>query len=111
MHMKINTVLAVLLLGITSFQTSRHKDYVPDKATAIKIAEAVWLPIYGQRIYKELPFQVTLQGDTLWVVTGTSNPKSGYDSITKTVTVHFGGASYIEISRNDGKILAVDHPK
>ena len=29
-------------------------DYVPNKNTAIKIAEAIWLPIYGESIYRKI---------------------------------------------------------
>ena len=29
---------------------SNSKDLVPTKETAIKIAEAIWLPIYGEKI-------------------------------------------------------------
>jgi len=109
--MKIKIVLGVLFLGLSAFQIGGNTNYVPDKATAIKIAEAVWLPIYGQRIYKELPFQATLQGDTLWVVTGTLNGPHGYDSATGRLTVTVGGVAYIEICKRDGKILIVEHGK
>ena len=38
------------------FLNLKNKNYVPDKITAIKIAEAVWLPIYGNSIYEKKPF-------------------------------------------------------
>lgn len=34
--------------------------FVPDAATAKKIAEAVWLPIYGKKVLSEKPYQATL---------------------------------------------------
>lgn len=72
--------------------------YVPDKTTAIKIAEAIWLPIYGNKIFNNKPFIADLRGDSVWVVQGTL--KSGK-----------GGVPYIEIQKSDCKILKVIHEK
>lgn len=74
-------------------------DYVPDAETAKKVAEAIWLPIYGNKIYSEKPYVVSLKGDSVWVVTG---------SISKNKT---GGVAYIEIRKSDCKILKVIHGK
>lgn len=71
--------------------------FVPDEKTAIKIAEAIWYPIYGDDIYDEKPFKAELK-DGVWVVRGTLN----YD---------VGGVAYIEIQKNDCKILKVTHGK
>ena len=73
-------------------------DLIPNAKTAIKIAEAVWLPIYGKKIYKEKPFIAKLNSSKIWIVEG-----SVYG--TK------GGAAYIEIQKKDGKILKVYHEK
>ena len=44
--------------------------FVPDSATAVRIAVAAWIPIYGEsRIMAEKPFAATLQ-DSVWTVTG-----------------------------------------
>ena len=72
--------------------------YVPDSTTAIKIAEAVWLPIYGQHIYDERPFVSELKIG-IWTVHGTLPENSE------------GGTAEIEISQQDGKILKVIHYK
>ena len=58
--MKKNQILLVILLILITnlivvSENSRNcikpKDgFVPDKETTIKIAEAVWYPIYGERI-------------------------------------------------------------
>jgi len=45
--------------------------FVPDEATAVRIAEAVWLPIYGEAIAAKKPFKATLQGG-VWFVNGTA---------------------------------------
>jgi len=72
--------------------------FVPDKSTAIKIATAVWFPIYGERIYKKKPYKIKLLKG-IWIVEG---------SMSKDVE---GGVPYIEIQKKDGKILKVSHGK
>ena len=74
-------------------------DYVPDKETAIKIAEAIWYPIYGEMIFEEKPFVARLKNPGVWIVEGTFK----YDV--------FGGVAYIEIQKKDCKILKVTHGK
>ncbi len=71
--------------------------FVPDEKTAIKIAEAIWYPIYGNEIFEEKPFKAELK-DSVWIVRGTLN----YD---------VGGVAYIEIQKRDCKILKVTHGK
>ena len=43
---------------------------VPDNETAIRIAEAIWIPIYGDEIYERKPFIAELIGDSVWAVAG-----------------------------------------
>ena len=71
--------------------------FVPDENTAIKIAEAIWYPIYGDDIFDERPFKAELK-DSIWVVRGTLN----HD---------VGGVAYIEIQKRDCRILKVAHGK
>jgi NTF2 fold immunity protein len=72
--------------------------FVPDAATAARIAEAVWIPLYGEkRISLEKPFKVSLHGD-VWTVTGKDLP-AGWD----------GGVAEADISKRDGRILRVIH--
>jgi hypothetical protein len=74
--------------------------YVPDKETAISIAEAVWLPIFGKEIYSERPFIAKLSKDgQVWKVEGTL-PEG-----------MLGGTAYAEIRKSDCKILKVIHYK
>jgi len=103
----IITIILLVLIGVintgsvNSQQNSppniNKRDYVPDSATAVKIAEAVWLPIYGERIFEQKPYEVTLQ-DSIWIVRG---------------TIPYGerleGTAYIEIQKSDCKILEVNH--
>ena len=72
---------------------------VPDKETAIKIAESVWYPIYGSEIYTELPFVAELEGDTVWEVRG-SLPEGW-----------LGGTAVIRLRKSDGAVLDVWHEK
>jgi len=77
---------------------------VPDQKTAVRIAEAVLIPVYGEKhIISERPFTARLEGER-WVVKG-SLPKArpGY--------LIFGGTAMAEINKQDGRILAVYHLK
>lgn len=94
-------LLVVILISCTNVEPKKmitNEDYVPDKETAIKIAEAIWLPIYGEKIYESKPFEAQLKGDSLWVVEGTLKEKKG-------------GVPYIEIRKSDCKIIIVTHGK
>lgn len=72
--------------------------YVPDSTTAIKIAEAIWLPIYGEGIYKKKPFVARLKDGKVWIVEGT-------------LLEGKGGVPYIEIQKKDCRVLKVLHGK
>ena len=73
--------------------------YVPDEATAIAIAVAVWIPIYGkERVEGKKPFKAILK-DGIWQVRG-SLPH-GWK----------GGVPEAEISKDDGRILRISHGK
>ena len=71
--------------------------YVPDEQTAISIAVAVWVPIYGkEQIESEKPYKATLKNG-VWTVIGTL--PEGYN----------GGTAVAEISQDSGCILRVIH--
>ena len=73
--------------------------YVPDAATAIKIALAVWEPIYGRKqIRRQRPIVATLQNG-VWLVRG-SLPRGAV-----------GGVAEADISKRDGRISRVIHGK
>lgn len=70
---------------------------VPDGATAIKIAVAVWEPIYGARnIARQKPYRATLI-DGVWTVEGTLAKQ------------RFGGVALVEISKANGRVLRITH--
>ena len=89
---------AVAFAAETIAPNFKPKDgYVPDARTAIKIAVAVWEPIYGeQKIAGEKPYQTHLTNG-VWTVTG---------SLPANLQ---GGVAVIEIARNNGRILKVIH--
>ena len=68
---------------------------VPNEETAIRIAEAVLLPIYGKRTYEFRPFTVKLENDSIWNVESSIPRKALF------------GYYYVEIQKKDGKILRV----
>lgn len=71
--------------------------YVPNAATAIRIAVAVWVPIYGEKqIASEAPFRAVLNGN-VWVVEGTLTKDS------------LGGLAVAEISKIDATVLRISH--
>ena len=73
--------------------------YVPDAKTALRIAVAVWSPIYGEKpIEGEKPFRATLKNG-VWTVTGSLPP--GF----------VGGVATARIAQRDGRILGVIHTK
>jgi hypothetical protein len=74
------------------------KGYVPNEETAIKIAIAVLIPIYGKEtIENEKPYVAKLK-DNVWHVNGSL--KSGV-----------GGVAVTEIDKKTGAILRVSHGK
>src|SRR5579864_5417980 len=109
----MKTALIVLSLLLVSplllFQGYKPKaGYVPDSATAVKIAEAVLAPVYGEKnVIAERPFHAALK-DGVWFVDGTLHcPGAAADS-----TEHcFGGVAMVQISKEDGRILSMGHGK
>ena len=70
---------------------------VPDSATAVRIAEAVLVPIYGQAVVdQQRPFKAML-ADSVWIVNGTIPPN------------HVGGVAEVELLKRDGRVLRVSH--
>lgn len=70
--------------------------FVPNEETAIRIAEAIWQPIYGEVLEDERPFHATLVGE-VWYVKGSLSEHM------------LGGVAEAEVNKSDGKILRVSH--
>jgi hypothetical protein len=95
-------LLIALCGGFTkmSAQSFRPKDgFVPNEKAAVRIAEAVLSPIYGdEKIVSERPFSAKLKGD-VWTVTGSLPGGMA------------GGVAEVRISKRTGEILDVTHGK
>jgi hypothetical protein len=73
--------------------------YVPNEKVAVAIAEAILVPIYGQKLINtEKPFHAKLI-DKVWVVEGTLAPNID------------GGVATVKISKRDACVLSVMHGK
>lgn len=92
-------LLTVFLVNAQQMRRSDQRVYVPDEETAIKIAEVIWLPIYGRKIYKYKPFKAILTENDTWIIQGTLKKNT------------LGGGPYAEIQRSDCKVLKVTHGK
>lgn len=102
--------VTAVLVKLQDYNYVPKEGYVPDAETAVKIAEAIWLPIYGKSIYSSKPFMARLSEDRkTWVVTGTLF-KPQPDTISgNTVIRTVGGVPYIEIRKQDCSILRLYH--
>ncbi len=96
---------ATLLLAVPAFAQDvgnrPPNGFVPDSQTAVTIARAVLIPIYGQKtVQYEEPFTAKRQGD-VWIVSGTLHCAG----------ICVGGTAEVKLSATDGHILHVMHHK
>jgi len=116
--MTINRIIIIVfgILLFLSFVTVIHAaenqkhnvkpaaGYVPDKETAIKIAVAVWIPIYGkEKIEDEKPYKAILRNE-IWYVSGSLPQAKADERIV-------GGVAEAEINKSDGQIIRISHGK
>lgn len=101
-------VASVLLIACFLSAQWLPKAVVPDSETAVKIAEAVLIPVYGkQKIESERPFNAKLKNN-IWTVSGTLHCPDGHGGIT---THCFGGVAVVQLSKTNGRILSIVHYK
>jgi len=109
--MRICVVLAFSLwiVALALAQTYRPKDgYVPDSTAAVRIAEAVLVPVYGKKqIASEEPFTAKLKDD-VWTVSGTLRCPDGKGGMT---TQCDGGVAVVQISKLDAHVISIIHGK
>ena len=98
------SAFALALVGTASLAVAGDKPhnvapangYVPNEATAIRIAVAVWEPIYGaSKIAEQKPYRARLEKG-IWIVEGTLHAE-------------IGGIAVAEIAKSDGRVLRVSH--
>lgn len=91
--------ISMFAFGIENSSYPPKNGFVPDEATAIRIAEAILIPIYGEEeIKNERPFHAVLKNQ-VWIVEG-SLPEG-----------MLGGVAVVELSKKDGQIMKVNHGK
>lgn len=88
-----------MIHNVTAGSYTPKSGFVPDKATAVRVAEAVLVPIYGaKQIASERPFSAELDGN-VWIVTG--HLPEGWT----------GGVAEIKISKMTCQVISVTHGK
>ena len=97
---RIAVALTVLLCSTTLAQAPQPKNgFIPDEQTAIRVAEAVLSPIYGEKqVASERPFHAALHKN-VWTVEGTI--PTGWE----------GGVASIRIDKTSGAIISYIHGK
>ena len=100
--MRLSFVLALLAMsalvsaGEPPHSVAPPDGFVPNKETAIRIAVAVWEPIYGvAQIAEQKPYTARLKKG-VWIVEGTLHSE-------------MGGVALAEIAKSDGRVLRVSH--
>lgn len=109
MKLCIATCGILLMTVVAVGQVNKPRQgYVPDSATAVRVAEAVLIPVYGKKqIESEKPFTAKLKND-VWTVAGTLHCPDGKGGIT---THCSGGVAVVRISKADAHILSMIHYK
>ena len=95
--------------GVFDVRMSLHQDTtyfeqidaVPDKKTALNIAKALWLPVYGRRNLIGYSYKIVLFNEKVWVV-------SGFIRIYMAQGRYHGGP-FIVIDKKSGTILNMGH--
>lgn len=107
--------ILAIIIGLAFIQDASQKKVmlVPNEETAVKIAEAIWLPIYGEDIYDSKPYQVISVNDSIWHVFGTlPAPKIKASQNGDTlITAYTGGVPHIKMSKFNACIIEVFHTK
>lgn len=104
MRLRLFLACTVLLTQLSFCQSADKKPegaslpsrgVVPNEITAVKIAEAVFLPIYGEEeVSKYRPYEAVLK-DGVWTIFGTLKPSAR------------GGTPSMTIQKSDGRVLDV----
>jgi hypothetical protein len=109
--MKLHRAMSCCVILIAASQAQSYvpkEGFVPDSATAVKIAEAVLIPVYGKKkIESERPFKATLENG-VWTIDGTLRCPDGKGGVT---TMCVGGTAEVKLSKTDGHILNMIHYK
>jgi hypothetical protein len=84
---------------------------IKNEETAVKVAEDKLFNIYGEsKIKDEIPYNVKLINNKIWVITGSLNQGVLEKFLSKGMP-EFGGTFEIKINAKDGKTIDVTHYK
>jgi hypothetical protein len=107
--MRLGLILSCVILLATTVWAQENKpkaEKVPDAETAVKVAEAALVRIYGKKVIEsERPFTARLEGN-VWFVSGTLHCSDGKGGTTSNCV---GGVATAKVSKTDGHILATWH--
>jgi hypothetical protein len=99
------TLSTLMFISMAFANQSSHSSrapsqgYVPNEETAIRVSEAILVPIYGrEQIESEKPFHAKLESG-VWRVEGTL--PAGTE----------GGVATVRLSQKDAHIISVSHGK
>ena len=94
----IGLVVSSYAYGGTSYVPPNG--FVPDAATAIRVAESILVPIYGEeKVLSERPFRASLSGG-VWTIEGTL--PAGRSA---------GGVALVKLAKRDARVIQVIHGK
>lgn len=98
------------IVALAASQEAPKRDYVPNSETAVAIAEAVFIPVYGKKhIESERPFRASPE-DNAWTAAGTLYCAAGKPQTDK-LTSCSGGVAVVKISKLDAHIISMIHYK
>jgi hypothetical protein len=104
----LSSVLAFVTLAAS--QVGSKRDYVPSSETALAIAEAVFIPVYGKKVIEsERPFKATLKDD-VWTITGSLYCPEGRPQSERLPSC-VGGVAVVKISKIDAHVISMTHYK
>jgi NTF2 fold immunity protein len=110
MKLSLTLCSTLAIVALAASQDSPKHDYVPNSETAVVIAEAVLIPVYGKKhIESERPFRATLKDD-VWTVAGTLYCADGKPQ-TDTPPTCDGGVAVVQISKIDARVISMMHYK
>lgn len=95
-------VFGLIFSTSTFAQFVPPRGFVPNAETAIAVARAILIPIYGAEMIKREEPLVAEEKAERWIVRGTLCP-------TLPPNTCLGGTAEIEITKSDGRILRVIH--
>lgn len=96
------TIDVSYMVSIKNLQIS-GEGYIPDEKCLMKIAKAIWIPIYGTKKIMYKKYSVNLDDNNIWTIEGSP-------ILSSFLTVH-GGGPYLQIDGISGRVIEVSYTK